>query len=287
MDATRRCLAPDGASIFYRCSRPARPRGALVLLHGVASNSTRWWEYVAGTALRGEWALIRIDRRGQGESVWRKPAGLHTWSDDVARILHAEGFESGFVGGHCLGANIAVAFAGRYPAMAAGLVLVEPMPRPALAGAMRRAARARALLHLASGIARLANRLGLYRRRLAPLDLEALDKLTREAMARGRTQDGAFARYASPLLDLTTTPLGSYARDLLAVTAPVPAYESIEAPVLALISRRSTFTDPAKTRLELGKFPRATVVELDARHWIPSECPEEMRRAIDDWIMAR
>src|SRR6185369_13996365 len=104
VDSTHRWLAPDGASIFYRHWRPAKPRGAIVLLHGVASNSTRWWEFVADTALRDDWSLLLIDRRGQGESVWRKPAGMREWCDDIAGILAAEGFERGIVGGHCLGA---------------------------------------------------------------------------------------------------------------------------------------------------------------------------------------
>ncbi len=284
MDSTRRWLAPDGASILYRSWRPARPRGALVLLHGAASNSTRWWEFVRDTSLRDEWALIRIDRRGQGESVWRKPAGMAEWCDDTAGILAAEGFERGVVGGHCLGANVAIAFGARHPQRTEGLVLVEPMPRSALIGHMRMTARARGLLHVASGAARVLNALGVHRRRLMSLDLERLDHETRSAMARGETQDSAFALYASPFLDLKTTAFGSYVRELLAVTGPLPPFESIAARTLALISRNSTFTDPPSTRRELARLPRATVVELDSRHWVPTECPREMREAIEAWM---
>lgn len=287
MDSERRWLAPDGASIFYRHWRPAHPRGALVLLHGAASNSTRWWEFVADTSLKDAWSLIRIDRRGQGHSVWRGPAGMARWCDDIAGILAAEGFERGVVGGHCLGANVAVEFAARHPARAAGLVLVEPMPRGSLTGSMRTTAEARGLLHALSGLMRVVNALGIYRRRLAPLDLEALDARTRAAMARGEANDSAFALYASPFLDLTTTPTGSYARDLLAVTAPMPPFEGITAPVLALLSRHSTFTDPTSTRRALEKFPRVEIVELDARHWIPTERPREMREAVEKWLTSQ
>ena len=94
----------------------------------------------------------------------------------------------------------------------------------------------------------------------------------------------AFALYASPFLDLKTTPLGSYVRDLLAVTDDMPPFETVSAPVLAMISRHSTFTDPPSTRRALEKFPRAQIVELDARHWIPTEQPREMREAIEGWI---
>lgn len=284
MDSARRWLAPDGASIFYRHWRPARPRGALVLLHGVASNSTRWWEFVADTALKDDWSLIRIDRRGQGESVWRGVAGMREWSDDIAGILASEGFTQGFIGGHCLGANIAVEFAARHPRRAAGLVLIEPMPRDSLTGSMKRTADARGLLHVFSRASRLLNELGLYRRTLMPLDLETLDLETRAAMAQGKADDSAFALYASPLLDLRTTPFGSYVRDLIAVTSEMPPFESVAAPVLAFVSRNSSFTDPPRTRRALEAFPRAQIVELDAHHWIPTERPREMREAIESWI---
>ena len=265
MDSGRRWVAPDGASIFYRHWRPERPRGALVLLHGVASNSTRWWEFVADTALRSTHSLIRIDRRGQGRSVWRKPAGLAEWSDDIAGILSAEGFERAFVGGHCLGANIAIGFGARHPARTAGLVLVEPMPRPSLIGHLRLVAGARSLLHVASGVTRAFNAIGIHRRDLMDLDLQVLDARTRAEMAEGHTQDSAFALYASPFLDLKTTPFGSYVRDLLAVTGDLPDFAAIAAPALAMVSRNSTFTDPSSTRRALERFPRATLVEIDAR----------------------
>ena len=119
---------------------------------------------------------------------------------------------------------------------------------------------------------------------MPPFDLEQLDKRTRAQMAAGKTQDSAFELYASPLLDLRTTPVGSYVRDLIAVTSPMPPFASIGAPVLAFLSRHSSFTDPPRTRRALEAFPRATVVELDTRHWIPTEQPREMREAIEGWL---
>jgi esterase len=59
----------------------------------------------------------------------------------VPGILDAEGFSRAVVGGHCLGANIAVEFAARHPGCISGLVLIEPLPRDPLIGAMRRMVR--------------------------------------------------------------------------------------------------------------------------------------------------
>jgi pimeloyl-ACP methyl ester carboxylesterase len=282
MDETQAWDAPDGARIFYRYWRAPRPRGVIVLLHGVASNSTRWWEFTAETSLKSSWDLVRIDRRGQGQSIWRGRLGPAEWCDDIAGILDSHGHSRAIVGGHCLGANIAVEFASRYPGRTTGLVLIEPMPRDSLTGAMRTTARIRGLLHVLAAGARLFNSAGLYRRRLRPLDLERLDRATRAAD--GKVDDGALALFASPLLDLTSTPSGSYFRDLLAVTAPMPPLAAIRASTLALVSRQSTFTDPPATRRALETMPHATLVEVEARHWIPTEQPRAMREAIEAWV---
>ncbi|MBI2016615.1 MAG: alpha/beta hydrolase [Candidatus Rokubacteria bacterium] len=133
-DVARHLTAPDGATLAYRLWRPGAPRRVLVLLHGVASNLTRWSELVAATALRDTWDLLRPDLRGNGGSVWRGRMDLDVWCADLAALLDAEGYARAVVGGHCLGANIAVEFARRCPERTAGLVLVEPMPREALVG---------------------------------------------------------------------------------------------------------------------------------------------------------
>lgn len=276
--------AACGANVFYRLWRSDERRAVLVLLHGMASNSTRWNEFARETRLRRTVDLLRIDRRGQGRSLWRGAAGMKPWCDDIAAILAAEGYGRAFVGGHCLGANVAIEFAARYPALTAGLVLVEPMPREALAGVLARIARGRGALVALLGLARFANALGLRRRSLDELDLEALDGRTRAQIAAGRPSESALALYASPIADLRSTPTVSYLRDLLAVTAPLPPLGNIDAPVLALLSSHSTMTDPARTREALGRLPRATCVEIPARHWIPTEEPAAMRSAIEDWL---
>jgi pimeloyl-ACP methyl ester carboxylesterase len=190
------------------------------------------------------------------------------------------------VAGHCLGANIAIEFAARYPAKAAGLVLIEPMFRAALTGHMRRIARLRPLFLPAAGLVRALNALGVHRRRLAPLDLEALDRETRGAIAARRAADAALARYASPVLDLRTTPTLTYLRALIAVTRELPELSTIAVPVLALLASGSRFTDPVRTEAALAALPHLDLERLPARHWIPTEEPEAMRRAIERWCSA-
>ncbi len=279
--------AQDGARIAYRVWRPPAPRGALVLLHGVASNATRWSEFVAGTALRADRVLLRMDLRGQGRSAWHGRIGMTEWCGDLAAALDAEGLARAIVGGHCLGANIALEFALRLPARTAGLVLIEPMPRDALTGTMRRLARLRPLIRAAALAVRAANALGLRRRRLAPLDLEALDRETRAALALGAAGEAQLARYASPLADLRTTASGAYLQALAAVTGGLPDLRAVRAPALALVSAHGAFTDAARVRAALARLADCEIADLDARHWIPTEQPAAMRAAIDSWIARR
>jgi len=257
-----------------------------VLLHGLASNLTRWWNFVAETRLAGQWNILRVDLRGHGGSLLRGRVGMQIWSDDLAAILAQEAPGPAVLAGHCLGANIALRFALRYPATTSGLVLVEPMFREALIGPLARVANLRPLLHVAALALRAAAALGLRRRRLPALDLEALDRSARAAM---QHDEGAFPqeRYSSPLEDLKTLPGSIYVQDLLAVTEALPPLGEIRAPTLALLSSGAAFTDPGLTARHLASLPHCETLLLEARHWIPTEQPEAMRRAIDEWCLAR
>ncbi len=283
IDVPRRLLVSDGAAVGYRIWQPGTLRRVLVLLHGLASNMTRWSEFVAKTTLRHSWDLVRVDLRGNGLSVHRGQIGMTEWCDDLAAILGAEGYRQAVVAGHCLGAHIALEFAVRHPQKTAGLVLVEPTLREALTGRMRRIARLRSLCRVAVWLIRALNAVGIHRRRLEPLDLEALDRRTRSAISAGEGAETLLARYASPWVDLRSTPSAVYLQALIATISRPPELSRITAPVLGLLSSASTFSDPAVTRQILARLPACRIVMLDARHWIPTEQPDAMRRAIEDW----
>ena len=276
---------PDGTAVAYRIWQPGAPRRLLVLLHGVGSNMTRWTEFVGRTTLRDSWDLLRLDLRGHGLSLHRGPIGIAEWCDDLAAVLAAEGYPRAVIAGHCLGAGIAAEFAVRHPGRAAGLILIEPVFQQALTGGMRRLARFRQLFVLLAHLVLAVNALGAHRRRLMPLDLEALDSETRALMAEAGSTE-ALARYASPLLDLRTTATAVYLQDLIALTGPTPELEAIRAPALALVTPRGAFTDPAVTMRFLERLGDCRVVSLQARHWIPTEQPEAMREAIEGWCLA-
>ncbi len=279
-------MTRDGATVAYRLDRPGVPRRLVVLLHGLASNATRWAEFAGRTALAESHDLLRLDLRGNGASVWRGRLGMREWCGDLAAILDAVGAARAVLVGHCLGANIAIEFASRFPDRVAGLVLVEPMPREALTGTLGTVARLRPLFVPVVAVVRTLNALGFRRRRLQPLDLAELDRETRAAMTAAGGADLLVQRYASWRLDLRSTATAAYLQMLIAVSGRLPDPARLRAPALALLSTGSAFTDPAITERWLARLPDCRIVHLDARHWIPTERPEELRHAIEEWCAA-
>lgn len=289
METARTLLSADGTPLRYRVWRPGAPRRLLVLLHGLASNLTRWSEFVALTRLRDSWDILRVDLRGHAGSLDRGRLGMDEWCADLAAILAAEapratqpGRVTVILVGHCLGANVAAEFACRQPGVVSGLVLIEPVFAEALRGSLRLAAALRPLVVPVVWLVRALNALGVHRRRTRPLDLEGLDRKTRGAMAAG-AGDALMAGYASPWTDLASTPTAAYLQSLVALGRGVPDLSGLSLPVLALLSTGGAFGDPAITERQLARLPRCRVLRLEARHWIPTERPDEMRHAIEAW----
>lgn len=251
----------------------------LVLLHGLASNATRWWRLRDEPKIAG-WTLLCPNLRGYAGSTERGRIGMRQWCDDIARQLDAQGCERAIIGGHCLGANIALQFAARYPQRTAGLVLIEPMPRGALQGTLRWLLPVRRLLTAAAWCAMALNRVGIRRRRIEAIDLEQWDR----GVAAGTVD---LKQFASPLSDLRLVPTAAYLQGLAAVGDPLPALAQIVAPTLVLLSRHSEMTDTAGASRILSALPHAQIQLLDAEHWIPTEQPEAMRAAIEAWLVAR
>lgn len=277
----------DHAKLTYyrRSGTSARGNDPLIFIHGVASNMTRWTEFVEQSYLTNTHDVLLFNLRGHGRSPYRGRIGLEIWCDDIAAILHQEGHQRAILIGHCLGANIAVMFAVRYPQLARGIVLVEPMLKQALIESLRRLSILKMPVKLIIGMIHIFNRLGIFRRRLKDIDLYELDKFIRTRIGEPGGSDTLMRRYASPRQDIKIMPSANYLQDLLEVMRPLPL-DKLRVPFLALLSNGSTYVDPDITTALLSKLPQGEVHTLDAKHWIPTEQPMEMRRIIEAWVTA-
>ncbi len=283
----RTVSARDGAVIAYRVTRGATPRQVLVLLHGLASNMTRWSEFVEETSLASSWDIIRIDLRGNGRSIYRDSITMESWCGDLAAVLDAEGYPRAIVAGHCLGANIAVFFAMRYPSRTEGLILIEPLFRQAFAGALKKIQSFTMLLPPAIAGIRLLNRLGIYRRYFPRLDLRRLDRETRTLMASQGSPKALERKYGSVCFDLRFLPITAYLEGLRELSRPLPPLSDVHVPFLLLFSTGKIFSDSEIAQGLCRVREGCTSIVLDSRHWIPTEKPVEMRMAIEDWCKAR
>ncbi len=286
MESRRTLTVSDGIELAYwlwRCE--PNPAPLLLLLHGAASNHTRWSEFLDKTSLKRDTDVLRPDLRGNGASMARGRLDHEIWSRDLHELLAAEDYPRALIGGHSLGAQIALEFAHRHPQQTSGLILIDPVFKRALTGSRRRLGHLMPLFVLATWVARAANGLGIRRRSIdAERDLRRLDEETRDALRGGESHQEIARRYSALGPILRHMPVANYLQQLRATVAAVPPLEDIGCPVLVILSAGSTFADPDVNREEIARFPRVSTVEIDANHWPLTERPDDVRQAIEGWV---
>lgn len=289
MDSTRHLTLADDVTLTYRHWRaPDNPqRRTLVLLHGLASNHTRWAEFTEQTALKQTWDILRPDLRGHGESPTRGKIGLEIWCDDLLRLLDVVGTDRAVIAGHSLGAQVACLFAARHPARVLGLALLDPVHPPALIGRLGLVRRLVWLLRLVVGIVRLLNRVGFRRRHFPLRDLRVLDESMRVILATSGDARQIVLHYTAPRDDLRYIPLAHYLQELVEITRPLPPPEVIPAPTRILLSKGIAFVDTAAMRDWASRFPAGETQSVAAYHWPLTERPIEVRVAIERFCAER
>ena len=283
---TKLILSRDGAHLSYWLSRPEGAECSLVMLHGVASNHTRWSEFVSHSSLAAKWNFLRADLRGHGDSMFYGRINRSRWVADLKAITEHEALPGVVLLGHSLGAEIALDFSAAYPGSVAGLILIDPVFHQNIYGALGWLRRLRLAFWVPVILLWLANALGLKRKRHPTRDLYALDEKTRATL---RSTPGAKIAdlYINPLADLSYIPLANYLQDLMAVVQPVPELETIDQPVLVLMSRGSSLSDRHRNEAQVRRMPNASIKIVDCDHWPLTEQPEIVREIIDAWCKAQ
>jgi esterase len=279
---TRQILHHEGARLSYWLSRVKGAKRTLVMLHGVASNHTRWSEFVSSTALTSNWNLLRLDLRGHGDSMFHGRINRKRWVSDLNAILEREALSPVVLLGHSLGAEIALDFTATYPHRVTGLILIDPVFHQNLHGVLGWVRRLQLLLWFPIGFLWLMRALGLTRRHYPPRDLYALDETTRATLRANPVMKIADL-YMNPFADLPYIPLANYLQDLLATVQSLPLLEAIKQPVLVLMSGGSSLSDRQLNEKQIQRMPDATIQIVDCDHWPLTEQPEAVRAMIDNW----
>ncbi len=272
----------QNATIGYWLTRQQQSKPLITLLHGLASNSTRFSEFVEYTRLKEKWDLLRIDLRGHGESMYRGNYSRDTWINDINLVLQAEHYPQSVFMGHSLGAQIAIEYASRFPDKTRGLILIDPVFPQNLHGRLKQAKKYRYLLTVIRLLLRFLNLTGIKRWRLPKRDLRALDEATRETLKQNPELTIADL-YTNPLIDFKFIPLANYLQDINEVIKPLPDLADINTPVLVLLSGGATISSFDHTREIIERFPNATIEIIDADHWLLTEKPLETRQVIEKW----
>jgi esterase len=286
MEQTKSLVMQDGTAIHYRLWRTGeRARGAILLLHGMASNLTRWSEFVEHTTLKRQWDILRPDLRGHGESLVHGRISATIWSEDLIQLLDANGYDRVVIVGHSLGAHLAMHFAARFPNRVGGLVLIDPAFPQSLRGKWQLFRWLRPALALVVAVIRLLNALGIRRRRFPRRDLREWDERVRSEFLDAGLSQEFVDKYSSTRVDLKYLPVGHYLQELIEMMRPLPEPSQIMAPTLVLLSRSITYTDPNVTERLLHGFPHVERANVEAYHWPLTEKPAEVRAEIERWFV--
>ena len=243
MEFSRTIRRANNITIGYRIVRKRNPRPLLVMIHGLASNNTRWSEFVDHTVLDQHWDLLRFDLRGHGDSMFRGRITMTDWVEDLAAILHYEGYHQATIVGHSLGAQVGMHFYAQYPSSVTSMIMIDPVFPENLSGRLLKAKKLRLLVRLTVGLLLFVNWLGLRRKKCPPRDLRKLDEKTREILA--SNPDIKIGNlYTNPFIDFEFMPVVNYMQDMLEVIKPLPPLKKIEVPVLVLLSSGASVSDP-------------------------------------------
>ena len=281
-------LTPQMSELFTTdkqiyCEQTGQPDSTqrLIMLHGLASNATRWNEFMQHTSLQQSWHLLAMNLRGHGPSMTFQRYTRQNWCNDILPLLAQENTQA-VIAGHSMGAQIALTLAAQQAANLNGLILIDPVFPQALSGVLKKVARFRQLINIACWLLRGWYRLGLHKRNYPYLDLQKLDQQTRQFLE-DNPDKGIADLYMNPFSDLAFIPLANYLQDLYEVTRALPPLDTINVPVLVLLSDGASTSHVETNQQILQTIPAVEIQTIDADHWLLTEKPVEARKIIEQW----
>lgn len=267
-----------------------RPFDAL-FLHANGFNAHTYQSILAPLGLRAH--VAALDMRGHGLSTAEaNPSKLKGWGthrDDVIAVLEKLAPNGTVLGGHSMGATVALLVAAKRPDLVTGLVLTDPV---LLAPGFYRKMYIPGFLTLMKsgyGMARQA----LRRRRTFASQDEAVEKLT------GR---GAFKSWRAPFLQdyvadgivptekedewqLACAPEWEAANYAAQRHRPWNALKSVKAPLVVIRAEKGSTCPRSSAQRLMRSQPFAVLIEPPGTtHFIPMERPYVVRDAISEFL---
>lgn len=123
MTSLATCQLPDGAELGYCLYGDKRSGLPVVLLNGILMNYKSWGAQASAISKRNP--VLSYDLRGQLHSTWEAGGRtLESHAEDLCHLLRGLGIERCHLAGTSFGGEVGLAFAHRYPAMAASLTVI-------------------------------------------------------------------------------------------------------------------------------------------------------------------
>ncbi len=261
--------------------------GTVVLLHGVASNGSRWEEFIDTGTLKEHFDIVRCDLRGHAASVCFQAAGIEEWCDDLEAILDREKIDKAVVIGHSLGAQVTLNFAVKKPQRTLAAVLLDPLISEALTPRAISMRNKLPYMYVMECFIRAANSFGL-RRKLRPQDLRQMDAAAREKIAVGGKELEEFIKqYSSVKADLQYIHSAVYLKDLREVGRLTPKADAIKVPTLVVGASSGAFTDADAMAKWVEELPEGCMASVQCAHWPMTECLGEVAGVIESWVCGR
>jgi pimeloyl-ACP methyl ester carboxylesterase len=261
----------------------------LVLVHG-GRDHARNWDWVA-ERLCGNWHIIAPDLRGHGDSQWVQDGtyDMPGFIFDLAELVHQRKLAPVTLIGHSLGGNIAVRYAGIFPAQVKRLVAIEGLGLPPatmaarlakpLAERMRLWVEARRRLagiapHRYRSIADATARMQQAHAHLSP---EQASHLTRHGI--NQNEDSTYSWKFDPCLSV-------FPPFDIGVEEVQRLWANVACPTLLVYGKQSGASNP----LEDGRvrhFKNAKVVTVEkAGHWVHHNQTDVFLKAVQIFLEA-
>ncbi len=270
---------------YFDWGNPDAP--PLVLVHG-GRDHARNWDWVA-ERLCDRWHVIAPDLRGHGDSQWSQD-GSYTMPGfiyDLAQLVHQRQLAPVTLIGHSLGGNIAIRYAGIFPAQVRRLVAIEGLGLSPKAMAARLAKplaeRMRMWIEAQRGLAhRLPRRYESIEDAIARM-LEANKHLTPKQAGHltrhgvSQNEDGTYSWKFDPYLRVFP-PVDVAVEDLEGLWA------SIACPTLLVYGKQSWASNPSEDG-RARHFTNARVVMAEnAGHWVHHDQTDFFVKAVQRFL---